>query len=87
MSNWQSIETVPRDGTTVWVADPDVGAYLMNWGHIQKNELFAPGTVGMWVATDGSFTWTEQGGFGPTRWAPGDAPMPPYEELLQEQKA
>jgi hypothetical protein len=42
----------------------------MMWGHIKKNGLF-PGTVGMWMLSDGSATWngTEDNG-GPTHWRP-----------------
>ena len=65
------IETAPKDGTVIVVGDPDVGEFPMSWGHIQRNEFFAPGTTGMWVmAYGGGATWTDADGFGPTAWRP-----------------
>ena len=64
----QPIETAPRDGTLIVVGDPDAGWFPMQWGHIQQNGFFAPGVVGMWIMPDGSMTWTEHGGFGPSEW-------------------
>lgn len=72
MSDWHSIETAPRDGSVIQVAafDDDgepIQIFPVQWGHIQRNELFAPGMVGMWVVPDGSMTWREGDG-GPTHW-------------------
>lgn len=64
------IATVPKDGTLIIVGDPDVGEFPMRWGHIQKNEIFAPGVVGMWVLDGGGMTWTDSDGLGPTYWRP-----------------
>jgi hypothetical protein len=76
MTDWQPIETAPRDGTLVcvgWKGPRDTEMqewFTMQWGHIQKNDLFAPGQIGMWVMPDGSLTWTESTGGGPTHWRP-----------------
>lgn len=62
------IATVPRDGTIVIVAHEDVGAFPMRWDATATNALFAPGQVGLWVVPDGSFTWSEHDGLGPSHW-------------------
>lgn len=76
MSDWQPIQTAPKDGTLIKIGwkEPHHTEmqewFVMRWGHIHKNDLF-PGQVGMWVAPDGSLTWNgtaEEGG--PTHWMP-----------------
>lgn len=72
IADWQPIETAPRDGTVIdltWMEDgKPAEIWPMQWGHIQQNGLF-PGQVGMWVATDGSCTWSETHTDGaPTHW-------------------
>ena len=64
-----SIDTAPRDGTLIYVGDPDVGEFPMQWAHIQRNGLF-PGVVGMWAMSDGGMTWNEADYLGPTTWRP-----------------
>lgn len=66
---WLPIETAPKDGTLIWVMDPDCGAFVMRWDDAQTNPLFSAAT-GMWVASDGSMTWCEDTDAGPTRWRP-----------------
>lgn len=75
MSEWQPIETAPKDGTVIELTALDNGVpfeiWPMRWGHIQRNGLF-PGTVGMWVTQRGFLmTWNgapNEGG--PTHWRP-----------------
>lgn len=70
--DWQDIATAPRDGTLIEVMDPDLGAFPMRWSPTQTNGLF-PGAQGFWVTRDGTMTWSEHDGFGPTKWRPLDA--------------
>ncbi|MET4529119.1 hypothetical protein [Bradyrhizobium sp. JR18.2] len=72
---WQPIATAPRDGTVVELTWMDNGRpqeiYPMQWGHIQRNKLFAGDTVGMWIMPNGAATWTEHDPDGaPTHWRP-----------------
>jgi hypothetical protein len=74
MSEWQPIATAPRDGTIVeltWMGNNGEPQEIwpMQWGHIQRNKLFAGDTVGMWVMPNGGATWTEHDPDGaPTHW-------------------
>jgi hypothetical protein len=73
MSGWQTMESAPRDGRVIDLTWMEGGkpqeVWPMQWGHIQRNGLFAPGVTGMWVAPDGSITWTEHDRDGaPTHW-------------------
>lgn len=76
MSEWQPIDTAPKDGTLIRIGwkEPHHADmqewFTMRWCHIQTNGFF-PGMVGMWCAPDGSFTWngTVDDG-GPTHWMP-----------------
>lgn len=81
MSEWQDINTAPKDGSEIELTWMDDGLpqerFIMQWGHIQQNGLF-PGLVGMWVAPDGSFTWSDDNPDGaPTHWrTPTQEPKP-----------
>jgi len=74
MDNWQPIATAPRDGRVIQITALEADGtpfeiWPCMWGHIQRNEFFAPGVVGMWMLPDGSATWREGEG-GPTHWRP-----------------
>lgn len=69
-SDWQPIDTAPRDGTIVELTDGDM-TFAMRWSATQRNPFFAPGVTGMWVVPNGSMTWTEHDPDGaPTHWRP-----------------
>jgi hypothetical protein len=67
---WRGISSAPRDGTTVIVGAPDDEWFTMRWNPRGRNSIFQPEPVGIWEAPDGSFTWSEEGGFGPSHWRP-----------------
>lgn len=72
--DWMPIETAPRDGRIIEItALEDDGTpyeiWPMQWCHIQRNEFFAPGKIGMWTHPSGECTWREGEG-GPTHWRP-----------------
>ena len=71
--DWSPIETVPRDGTEVIVYDPDSGAFLMRWVPGATNPILRDSGDGLWVAVGGGMTWSEAGGFGPTKWSTPEA--------------
>jgi hypothetical protein len=68
--DYRDIATAPRDGTIVEVFDPDCGAFPMRWNPKGRNEIFQPYEYGIWEAPDGSITWSECKGCGPTLWRP-----------------
>ncbi len=71
---WLELATAPRDGSTIQVTALEANGepfeiHTMQWSHIAKNEVFAPGMIGMWIHPSGSYTWREGDG-GPTHWRP-----------------
>ena len=68
---WIDISSAPRDGRLIIVADPEVGSFPMRWDEEATNWI-SP-TPGMWVMCDGSATWSDADGFGPTKWRPLEA--------------
>lgn len=69
---WRAMDTAPRDGTIIFVG-ADSEWFVMKWNPIGSNALFQPDPIGIWEAPDGSFTWSEDGGWGPTSWQPYDS--------------
>ena len=63
----EPISTAHRTGLSITVGDPDCGEFIMHWDPKATNGLL-PGVMGFWVALDGSFTWSEHAGAGPTYW-------------------
>jgi len=66
------IDTASRTGVLILVAHEDVGAFPMRWNPEATNEMFAPGAAGLWEALDGSMTWHDAPGLGPSHWKPLD---------------
>lgn len=69
MDDWRDIGTAPRDGTIIRVM-ADEQCFNMLWNPQGSNTFFQPDPVGIWEAPDGSMTWSEEKGFGPTHWKP-----------------
>ena len=67
MTQKQSIASAPRDGSVIWVGDPDAGEFAMYWDAAARNLLLGD-VQGLWVALCGGATWSEHDGFGPTYW-------------------
>lgn len=61
------IVTASRDGTLIWVGADDSGEFVMRYDPEGENVIAQAGK-GLWVASDGSFTWSEERGFGPDYW-------------------
>ena len=74
MINWRTDIENARSGKPVMVGwkEPHHNdmqeSFIMRWNDYAKNAMFA-GVAGMWEALDKSFTWAEEGGYGPTHWA------------------
>jgi hypothetical protein len=66
----RDISTAPRDGTMIVVGGPDDAWFVMRWNSRGYNAVFQPDAVGIWESPDGTFTWSEQGGYGPMYWRP-----------------
>ena len=74
-ADWQTMDSAPRDGTPVELTWMENGKpqeiWPMRWCHIQRNEFFAPGKVGMWTLLGGGLTWNDDHPDGaPTHWRP-----------------
>ena len=63
------MSSAPRNGLSIIVGDPDCGEFVMHWNPTGTNPLFQRG-MGIWEATEGGFTWSEEGGAGPKYWYP-----------------
>ena len=75
MNDYRPIATAPRDGSLVDVMADDFGPYRMRWNPTGTNPLVLI-EQGIWEAQDGSFTWCEDRGAGPTHWRPVSGPAP-----------
>lgn len=69
MSDWQPIETAPKDGRVIVVMHNEVGSFPMAWNPSATNHLFAPDEIGMWEMPDRSMTWRSAQD-GPSHWRP-----------------
>lgn len=77
-AGWQSIDSVPKDGTKVHLAWRDNGYIAesfapMSWSDTTGNPL-VQGGKGIWVMVNGQkevmFTWSAEGKGGPEIWKP-----------------
>lgn len=68
-SDYRPIDSAPRDGRLVQVFHEDVGSFVMRWNATGSNPLVST-DPGIWEASDGSFTWCEDHGAGPSHWRP-----------------
>jgi len=68
MNNWKPIETAPKDGTVILLADNEMENIVeMRWDATMTNGLYT-GEEGFWTTPDRSMTWDHRGGFGPDKW-------------------
>lgn len=77
LTQWQPIETAPRNGTRILVWAEGDGPFEMHWNTMGWNWLVSR-QLGIWEG-DG-FTWYEADGHGPTHWMP--LPEPPHHANL-----
>jgi len=75
VTQWQPIESAPKDGSVIWVMHEECGQFPMSWNSAGSNHLFAPGDIGIWEMADQSMTWRD-GEYGPSYWKPFN-PTPP----------
>lgn len=66
-NDYQLIATAPRDGTVIEVMDPDCGSFPMRWNPEGDNAYLST-KPGIWETADGSMTWCEDHGCGPSYW-------------------
>ena len=85
MSDWNTIETAPRDGSRLLLYQATPGDYggvqtVGRW-HIQITRYRQPD--GTWLETTAPGYWLgDIGGFWPTHWMP--LPAPPQEDSTSE---
>jgi len=72
---WRPIETAPKDGTEILLADDEGNQARMRWDAFMRNGLFGD-VKGFWTCPGRNFTWDHRGGYGPTKWMP----LPPSPE-------
>lgn len=71
---WLPIASAPRNGMVITVMDPDNMSADMWWNVTGTNPVFQRG-MGIWEAVHGQFTWSEEGGNGPSYWRPCGAEL------------
>lgn len=64
---WQHIETAPKDGTEILLADDEGNQAVMRWDAFMRNGLCGD-SQGFWACPSRNLTWDHRGGFGPTKW-------------------
>ena len=69
MRGWNDISSAPRDGTVIRVG-AEYEWYEMRWKEFGSSDAWRADVDGFWETPDGSFTWSEADGFGPTCWLP-----------------
>jgi len=77
MTDWQLIETAPKDGTPILCYDPkmdDLKVYVVKWSEINIFYTDPPRIISSWIEASGE----EWHGWAPTHWMP--LPLPPRGE-------
>lgn len=64
---WQHIETAPKDGTEILLADDEGNQAVMLWDAFIRNGICGD-SQGFWACPSRNLTWDHRGGFGPTKW-------------------
>lgn len=65
--DWQPIETAPRNGKIIEVMSEDAGQFTVKWNSTGYNWIVSD-KLGIWESPEGTFTWSDKAGFGPTHW-------------------
>lgn len=71
MSEWQPIETAPKDGTAIYVYGPDLLRELDGHCAVVRWQTISDGsTIPWWTVNDGKFGPYDLRGPAPTLWMP-----------------
>lgn len=70
-NGWLKIDGAPKDGRLVQVChlenDVEEMKASMRWDS-KGESYFAPNSIGLWVSSCGTFTWSDADGFGPSHY-------------------